>query len=353
MKKKLFLIALGVVLLVAIVVGGVVWYSMGQPLYKPGMVRAGKNLSAPLAPPPQPSGDFWQVEKDIRLYHFSAGQGPNVLVVHGGPGIPTIAAWPGVVPLENRYRFLYYDQRGCGRSTRPFDRFASGNFYRNMTTLERTLGMGAQIADIERVRRILGEERIILIGHSFGGFIASMYAAEFPERVKALILVAPADLLAMDASKGGKLFDEVRRRLPAEQQKEYDAYIEKYLDFRDLFSRSETELRTLNGRFGDYYREVVKTELPRQGEVGGWVVQALYLSLGMRHDYRAVLKKVAAPVLVLHGADDLQNVEVAEGYNKALPHAELRTIPKAGHILFYDQPEAFSKVVGEFLDKNR
>jgi proline iminopeptidase len=352
-KKKVIFIALGAVLLVVVAVGGFMWYSMGQPLYKPGMVRADKNLSAPLASPPQPSGSFWQVEKGIRLYHFSAGQGDSVLVVHGGPGLPSLEPWPGLAPLETRYRFRYYDQRGCGKSTRPFDRFASNNFYRNMVTLERTLGMGAQVADIERIRRILGEERIVLIGHSYGGFIASMYAAEFPERVKALILVAPADMLVMDSSKGGKLLDDIRRRLPAEQQKEYDTYLREYLDFRNLFSRSETELKVLNGRLGDYYREAVKTELPQQGEIGGWMVQALYLSLGMRHDYRSALRGAGAPVLILHGADDLQSVDVAEGYRKAFPRSEIQTIPGAGHFIFSDQPGAFAKAVGEFLDKNQ
>ena len=37
---------------------------------------------------------YWTVEKDIRLFHFSEGKGKNVLMVHGGPGFPTRAAWP-------------------------------------------------------------------------------------------------------------------------------------------------------------------------------------------------------------------------------------------------------------------
>ena len=48
-----------------------------------------------------------------------------------------------------------------------------------------------QVADIERVRRLLGQERLTVIGHSFGGFIATLYAVEFPERVDRLILVSP------------------------------------------------------------------------------------------------------------------------------------------------------------------
>lgn len=66
-----------------------------------------------------------------------------------------------------------------------------------MTTLEQTLGLGAQIADIERIRRLLGDEKLILMGHAWGGFLALLYAAEFPDRIDALILVFPADVLVM------------------------------------------------------------------------------------------------------------------------------------------------------------
>ena len=87
MSRKI-LIA-GVVLLALIIAGGgfAVWQMMNQPLYKPGMVSAGKNLRAPLAPPTQSGeADFWNVEADVKLFHFSAGEGRNVLVIHGGPG---------------------------------------------------------------------------------------------------------------------------------------------------------------------------------------------------------------------------------------------------------------------------
>ena len=47
----------------------------------------------------------------------------------------------------------------------------------------------AQLADIERLRRASGETSLILIGHSFGAFLAALYATEFPERVRAPVLV--------------------------------------------------------------------------------------------------------------------------------------------------------------------
>src|SRR5439155_15020446 len=106
--------------------------------------------------------------------------------------------------------------------TKPFDRF-SADFYSNMTALERTLGIGAQVADIERIRRILGEEKLILMGHSFGGFLAAMYAAEFPERVEALVLVAPAGVLVLRDEVEG-FFEEIRKGLPRDKHAEYDLF---------------------------------------------------------------------------------------------------------------------------------
>jgi proline iminopeptidase len=49
---------------------------------------------------------------------------------------------------------------------RPIDRFYSTNYYTNMTTLDQTLSIGAQVADMERMRQILGEEKLVIIGHS-------------------------------------------------------------------------------------------------------------------------------------------------------------------------------------------
>ncbi|NDJ53033.1 MAG: alpha/beta fold hydrolase [Chloroflexi bacterium] len=146
---------LGAVLLVLIVAGGVVfWQMMNQPMYRPGMVRAEQNLRGPLTPPnPQPADEmWWAVEDDIQLWHFSVGEGRPVLVVHGGPGYPYRQAWTGLNDLTDRYQFHYYDQRGCGQSTRPIDQLNSQNTYQNIKTLERTLGLGAQIAEIEPIR---------------------------------------------------------------------------------------------------------------------------------------------------------------------------------------------------------
>jgi proline iminopeptidase len=347
--KKLIIIIASILVVLVVAGGAYVWYVMQQPLYEPGMVRAEENLRASLTPPEQPeSSPAWRVEPDIDLFHFAAGEGRNVLVVHGGPGAPYAKPWPGLTPLTENYRFHYYDQRGCGQSTRPVDTFTSTNYYENMTTLDQILGLGAQIADIERIRRLLGDDRLILIGHSWGGFLAALYAAEFPDRVDALILVSPADVLVMPQQSGG-LFELVKQRLPAEKQAEFEAYLQEYLDLGDIFSKSEAELVALNQEFGRYYLTAIDTPLPEQGQPGGWMVQAMYVSMGLRHDYRDALRAVTAPVLVIHGVADLQPEETTRIYADVFPNASFQVVEAAGHFSFEEQPAAFADLVAGFL----
>lgn len=351
MKKTIILGALAFLVLAIAVGAALLWYVMGKAMYQPGMVRSGASLV-----PPSPAGDaeFWNVESGIRLYHFSQGTGHNVLVIHGGPGFPIHQPLPGLEPLTARYRFHYYDQRGCGRSTRPIDRFSSPNYLENVKTLDQALGLGAQVADIERIRRILGDEQLILVGHSFGAFLASLYAAEFPERVKALILVGPADLLLMPSSSD--FFQEIRNALPEAHRPDYDAFLKRYSDFGGIFGKSDADLKALNAEFGRYYEEASRarnTPLPPEAKSedgGGWMVYGMYFSMGRRHDYRPAMRAVQAPVLVVHGDKDLQPEASSRSVASAFVHSRVAVIRKAGHFVFFDQPVEFAKVAGEFLD---
>jgi proline iminopeptidase len=354
MKHKTLLI-LGICIVLVISIGaGAFWWMTQQPLYRPGMVRAGENLRSPLIPPAQ-TGDseFWKVEKDIRLYHFAEGKGRNVLIVHGGPGMPFREPMLGLKPLTGEYQFQYYDQRGCGKSTRPFDRFESKNTYENMTELDKTLGLGAQIADIERIRQILGEEKLIIIGHSWGGFLASLYAAEFPEHVEKLILISPANSLVMPQPDAeSDLFASVRAQLPKEKLAEYDAFIKDYFDFNKLFTRSDSDLMALDKTFGKYYVSVIdmpEDQWIKQGEPGGWMTWGMYISMGQRHDYRDLMRKVTAPVLVIHGANDLQSESASRLYSDTFPNSKFAVIANAGHFSFQQQPEEFARIVTDFI----
>ncbi len=367
LKKIMVTISIIVVCILALVFVGALWMRsmMSAPLYNPGSVRAAEadpdskisfNPTAPITDPAAP----WLVEPGIELAHFETGTGTGtpVLVIHGGPGFPFAEPIPALDQFTNDHRFVYYDQRGCGNSSRPVDTFTSKNFYNNLKSLDAQLGLGAQIADIERIRRILKTEKLIIIGHSFGGFLATLYAAEFPEHVQGLILAAPADVLKIPQADGG-MFPAVRAKLPAGLQHGYDQFIQDYLDFGKIFTKSEADLQKLNWRFGEYYFIAAghMETLPSEGSdpvppsAPGWMVQAMYLSMGKKHDYRLALTAVELPVLVLHGQDDLTPVSASEQYLEWLPSAELKVIEDAQHDVFTDQPDQFAAAVAAFLTK--
>jgi pimeloyl-ACP methyl ester carboxylesterase len=83
------------------------------------------------------------------------------------------------------------------------------------------------------------------------------------------------------------------------------------------------------------------------------MVWAMYISMGRRHDYRDALQDVRAPVLVIHGADDLQTEEASRAYAQAFPNAQFEVIDGATHFAFEEQPETFAQVIGQFLESLR
>src|SRR5262249_4852323 len=110
-----------------------------------------------------------------QIYWEESGRpdGVPVCFLHGGPGA-------GANPTHRRffdpghYRIVIFDQRGCGRS-RPL-----GETRDNTTPL--------LVADIEALRQMLGIERWIVFGGSWGSTLALAYAEAHPERCLALVL---------------------------------------------------------------------------------------------------------------------------------------------------------------------
>ncbi len=343
----------GLVLLVAAAAWLVYGWLLG-PLYRPGLVRDGGGLREPLAPPPQGvAADRFRVAADIELYHADVGRGAPVLVVHGGPGIPDPRPWPGLDALGERWRFVFYDQRGCGRSTHPIERLDGKSFWQRARELDRTLGLGAQLADIERIRRILGRDRIVLVGHSFGAFMAALYAAEMPEHVAGLVLVAPASLVVFPNERHD-LFATVGRLLTGDSAKQYEAFQRELFDFEGNFAKSEGELAALYGRFGGFYGRATGIDpsllTPEPGvPAGGFMPFAVFLGMGRRHDYSEALGAVTAPVLVVHGERDVEPLSASEEMASYFPRARTVVVPGAGHFVQRDAPAELARRLGEFL----
>ena len=352
MKKKILII--GAVLLILGIVGYFVLTALfSAPLYNPGDLTSKAEYQYLLGKSEQSdSPNRFVINENISLNYFTEGTGEPVLIVHGGPGIPYPEAWTGLDSLTSDFQFYYYDQRGCGQSTRPFDKFESSNFYENMMALNNDLGLPAQIADIEQIRRKLGVEKLNIIGHSFGGFMAALYAVEFPENVKNLILVAPAEVLKMP-SDGDGLYGAVEKRLSADKLESYQNYMKEVLDFSNIFEKSEKELVQLNKQFIEYYNLATNNSIPENEtdvEIGGWLQNAVFLSMGRKHDYSPALKKIKVPTLIIHGEKDIIPISSVQLYLDNIPNSRLKTIPNATHFPFNEQPEMFGQLVKEALE---
>jgi proline iminopeptidase len=253
--------------------------------------------------------------------------------------------------LAKECRFHYYDQRGCGKSTRPVDTFSSGNMYANIKTLDKVLGLGAQIADVERIRRILGDEKLVVIGHSFGAFLAALYAAEFPERVDAMVLVTPADMLVMP-QEGEDFFSVARDRLPEDLRADFDSFLEVYFDFGSMFQKSDADLAALNEELASYLNKAFEMPPTEPGKAGGWMVQGMFFSMGMRHDYRDALRHIPVPVLVVHGSEDLQSEAKSRVYADLIPNSRFTVIEGSRHFPFESHPAEFGAAVAGFLSES-
>jgi proline iminopeptidase len=340
--------------------------SLGRPMYEPGdLAKSGAAGKRNL----KPAGaiEYGPVRRDgalpfslalpdgIRLSGFARGSGKPVLVIHGGPGFPFASPPAGLAPFESSRRFYYWDQRGSGASTRPIDRFASRDFGRNAALLESRLGMAEQLADIERLRAALGAERIDLVGHSFGGLLATLYAAEFPERTGSILLVAPAPLIAFPAPSGG-LYAETRKALPVSERPAYDRWLKDFFDYGKLFSRSEAEMASLNAAFIPFYAKAAAARgTPHEsiagtdpGSIGGWMMQALFFSLGKRHDWSAALARIRSPAALAYGSRDLSEAGSFEQY-RAIPGIRFVPVEGGDHFILDDRG-LFARAAAGLLD---
>jgi len=106
--------------------------------------------------------------------------GKPALIVHGGPGSGSPSGTPKSFDPK-RYRVILFDQRGCGRSTPHASDPATDM---SLNTTEHLLD------DMERLRHLLGVDRWLLFGGSWGSALSLGYAQRHPDRVSQMVLPA-------------------------------------------------------------------------------------------------------------------------------------------------------------------
>lgn len=260
----------------------------------------------------------------VEMAYRTAGSesGTPLVLIHGYTG--NHRNWAlNVKPLINAgYRTMSPDNPGHGASAAPeeFEPFELG-----------------EVADtIHQLAVGLDCDPAVVVGHSMGGAIAEEYAIHHPDAVSALVLVASA---------GGSSGAE-REAMAAHIDDLRAVYAEGGMDA--VFEQQVAKgLRPGIEAATPALRALTKSEFAKTSwagfEFGG-------LALRTRHDTLARLAAFDKPVLIVVGENESATLRTVAGdLAGAMPHAQTAVINGAGHSPQFETPEAFNKVLLDFL----
>ena len=117
-----------------------------------------------------------------KLYYEEYGDrsNPCLMILHGGPGASCIDFTRPAEWLSDRLYVILLDQFGCGRS----GYFEEGS--------DEKFGMPEHLEQIEKFREYLGIEKWNILGQSYGGMLAALYANRYPESIEKVIYECPS-----------------------------------------------------------------------------------------------------------------------------------------------------------------
>jgi proline iminopeptidase len=280
---------------------------------------------------------------DGKIYFKRLGQGPALVLLHGGPGADHGDFLPFLRPLARRNQLILIDERGSGRSERLQD--------------PRKYTLDAMVDDLRCVRRAFGLKRFALLGHSFGGILAQAYAIRFPQTLERLILAGTAHsakILNADFRRiRARLSPGVRARMIA---------LENLGIFR-ADGRYQRRYETLCSKLlAPYMYSRPPPIAGTQPYVSGWeVLREMWVRRSdfridgnlKGFDFTSKLKTLTVPTLVVLGDQDIVSVASAEALATALPNAKLTVLSNCGHMMYVDQTRRFNDLVSEFLSPGR
>lgn len=252
------------------------------------------------------------------------GRSTGVLLLHGLMG--RASHWESTARwLSGRHRAVALDQRGHGRS----DKRPEAPYTRE-----------AYVSDAEAVIEQLGLAPVTLIGHAMGALTAWQLAAKRPDLVGGLII---CDMRAS--------------ALGAASQREWDDWFSTWpvpfatlADVRKWFAEDDPWLERPSPGRGEFFAEVM-AERP-----DGWRPvfsrrQMLVSRETWVHDaHWEELAQVRCPTLVVRGLDGELGRAEAQEMVRVLPRGQYAEVTDAGHLVHYDQPEAWRAAIEPFLD---
>jgi len=276
--------------------------------------------------------------EDGRIFYEVMGTGEPIVIVHGGPGLDHNYLRPGLDVLAARNTLVYYDQRGTGRSDLSLD--------------EASVNLDVFVEDIDALRQVLGFEKITVLGHSFGALFAIEYARRYPDNLRGVVLMNPAE-------PGSRFRDQSNARLAVARTEEDAAELMELtgteaFEARDAGALSAMYRVAFKGTFKDRDRIdeldlVLSVETAKHGQD---VAMLLGKSLGSV-EWWDRLEDIRVPTLVVHGRYDIPPVQMGQALADAFPRGSLAVLD-SGHFPYIEDPGGLTAAIaGFFVDMRR
>ena len=258
-------------------------------------------------------------------------QKPTMTILHGGPGFDHTYLRPWLDPVSEIAQLVYIDERGCGRSQRH-----TREYYQ----------LGIMADDIVLLCKALNIEHPLVLGQSFGGFVALSIAQRHPELPSGIVLfdTSPAwtggyDLDALEQLVGGERGKELRE---IAYREETGVATEAEL------KRFEQEIMPLywhQGAKSEYITEMYSNPLINMD-----IAMYMMGTLSKEYDLRPHLSEIQMPTLVLQGRYDwVTPMAGAEEMARGIPNAQLHVFEHSGHMVFMEEPDELIAVLKEWI----
>lgn len=321
MKKRILRALIGVVLILALIVAGVLmaFYRAEVPL---------EHLQDDYT---DEASRFAEIE-GLNVHYKDEGSGPVLVLLHGFAS--SLHTWDGWVrELESDFRLIRLDLPGHGLTGPNAD-----HDYRSMTT----------IAVLDQLLEELGVERFSMAGNSMGGGLSWLYAARHPEKIENLILIDAAGAPYRPGSptsplkRGGGSSVMGFIRLPVIKD------LVPRITPRFLFKNALLEVYADDSKVTD---ELVDRHYDLALRAGNRAALTAKLNL-VDKDHRDLIPSIEVSTLVMWGREDTWiPVSHAERFHAALPKSELIIYDDVGHLPMEEIPMRSATDARDFLGR--
>lgn len=229
----------------------------------------------------------------INLAYTRRGKGTPLLLVHGFP--LDSSSWDEMIPLlENKFDIISPDLRGFGQSS----------------TIESSYTISDMADDLIALLEHLAIKKVVIAGHSMGGYIALAIAKKYPDRVSGLALISSQAVGDSAERKEG------RYKTAADVAEKGGGIV-----VEAMTPKLSADMRV---------QELVRGLIEKQSKAG--IIGALK-AMAEREDLISILSSFSFPITVIHGdVDVLIPIDRAKEMKAVVPSAEYVEIKGAGHM---------------------